>query len=375
MGERVLVYGNVHGSDRGGVQTVCRRLAAHLRGRGHRVALAWAQGADGRTPEQPAVRLPPLTWRRGRREALGASAAMVQLVSYLARVRPTVVNFHFVTGAAAYFLLLKPLFGYRLVLSVHGSDVLRPQAEDAPLLPRIFSRGDAITTVSRITTTALRGVAEIDERRVHLIPNGIDVDFWSGARVTPATLPGRSIVSVGRLDPVKGHDVLLRAFAEVLGKCPGTGLVLVGEGGFRAQLTQLATELRIGAAVTFAGQLAPEEVRAHLASAALFVLPSRSEGLPLALLEAMAAGVPSVAAEVGGVPEVLSPGTGLLVAPDDCASLAAALTALLLDAPRRAALAQRGKERALAFRADAADRAYEAVLCRPGVAAPARLLA
>jgi glycosyltransferase involved in cell wall biosynthesis len=199
--------------------------------------------------------------------------------------------------------------------------------------------------------------AGITASRVRYIPNGIDQDFWRAGPAVATDAPP-TVVFVGRLLPVKGVDVLLTAFARLRERLPAAQLCLIGEGELRGTLEARVAELGIADGVSFAGQLAPPAVRERLARASLFVLPSRSEGLPMALLEAMAAGLPAVASAVGGIPEVLTPDCGRLVPPEDPAALAEALMALL-QAPGRQAMGEAARQRAAAFSSSAADASYE----------------
>lgn len=157
-----------------------------------------------------------------------------------------------------------------------------------------------------------------------------------------------SLIWVGPLArPYKGVDVLLAALART---ARPHRLTLVGDGALRPALTTAARELGLGDRVAFTGTLAAGgPVFARLREADLFVLPSRTEGLPRALLEAMAFGLPCLATPVGGVPELLAPEA--LVAVDDVAGLAAAIDALAADPARRRALAAANRERARGFRA------------------------
>jgi glycosyltransferase involved in cell wall biosynthesis len=145
------------------------------------------------------------------------------------------------------------------------------------------------------------------------------------------------VVSVGGFDhPVKGHDVLIRAIAQL--PTPAT-LTIVGAGGMKPELQALA--YREGVQLRFAGELAgAKAVRQVVAQADLFVLATRSEGMPRALIEAMALGVPAVATRVGGIPELL-PASQL--ADRDCpAELAQTIEATLNDRARYADLSERG---------------------------------
>jgi GalNAc-alpha-(1->4)-GalNAc-alpha-(1->3)-diNAcBac-PP-undecaprenol alpha-1,4-N-acetyl-D-galactosaminyltransferase len=153
----------------------------------------------------------------------------------------------------------------------------------------------------------------------------------------------KRIVSVGRLAPQKGHDVLLRAFAEVAREHPDWTLTIVGEGPQRQTLLQLAAALGIAEQVEFRGWVPePGEV---LAASDVFVMASRYEGFPNALLEAMACGLPVISTHSVGAQEIVTDGyDGLLTPVGDELALAAAMRRLIEDPALRARLARSGME-------------------------------
>lgn len=154
----------------------------------------------------------------------------------------------------------------------------------------------------------------------------------------PPKSTSRSVVSVGTLLPKKGHDDLIRAVAQI----PNATLEIVGDGPMRAELEVLAASLRIEDRVVFAGSLSPTEVVKRLDQAAVFCLASKPsvdgdrDGVPNALIEAMARGIPVVSTRLSGIPDLLGDGRGLLVDPEDVSGLAAALRSAL-DQPSAAA--------------------------------------
>ena len=157
------------------------------------------------------------------------------------------------------------------------------------------------------------------------VPNGVPIEPL-GARVSRE--PGTVIGSLGRLTEQKGYDVLVRA----LQKLPTAELVLVGDGPQRGQLQALAAELGVTDRLRITGWAA--DARAHLEEFDIFALPSRWEGMPLGILEAMHAGLPVLASDVGSVSEAVADGeTGYLVAPDDLERVCE-LLGRLLDAPQ-----------------------------------------
>jgi glycosyltransferase involved in cell wall biosynthesis len=194
--------------------------------------------------------------------------------------------------------------------------------------------------LSRLSTTVVPSHAlarflvqhGFDQRRLRVIPNGMTVRRQKpGAPNDPPRVGTAAI-----LEYRKGIDVLLEACARV--EAPFV-LDLYGEGSLRAELEEQAR--RLGLQARFHGFVdRPEE---RIGALDLFVLPTRADNLPIAVLEAMASAVPVIATHVGGLPELVVDGqTGLLVEPDDPASLAHALTTLLLDPERRAALGRAG---------------------------------
>jgi glycosyltransferase involved in cell wall biosynthesis len=160
------------------------------------------------------------------------------------------------------------------------------------------------------------------------------------------------LVTVGAYDHLyKAPDVLLDAVAACVRDGADFGLTFVGDGKHRPELERRARDLGLQDRVAFRGELThASEVRAELDAADLFVLPSRQEGLPRALVEAMARGLPSVGSTVGGIPELL-PAADLVPA-GDAPALAAKLGEVLTDPERMTAMSARNLERAQAYRAD-----------------------
>ena len=232
-----------------------------------------------------------------------------------------------------------------------------------PAFATVHGRGIAPLDyeISRLTSTHLSVVCEsarvhalalgIPESRVHLIPNGVDADFYAAADDAGGlnTLLGISRATpivgfVGRLAPEKGPDIFIRMASFVHAEMRDAYFVLVGDGPLRPALERLATQLGLQDSVKFAGL--QRDMRAIYQSLALFVSASHSEGMPLALMEAMASGCPCVATQVGGVVEVMQEGTtGLLARPNDPEHLGAAVISLLKDPASRDAMGASAQQR------------------------------
>jgi len=185
--------------------------------------------------------------------------------------------------------------------------------------------------------------------RMTTVPNGIRPrPYGAGRAAARAALeldPDQPVVlTVGRLNVMKGHTHLLDAVPGLLRRFPDLAVVIIGKGHLEEQLRAQAAALGVSSAVRLVGHRS--DARALLDAADVFVLPSRSEGMPLALLEAMDAGLPVVATRVIGSEEVVDEGrTGLLVRPRDAGALEGALGRLLGDPALRSAFARAGHAR------------------------------
>ncbi len=156
------------------------------------------------------------------------------------------------------------------------------------------------------------------------------------------------VITVANLRPEKGYPTLLRAAAHVLARDPRVRFVAVGQGPLEVSMRALHGELGLGPRFRFLGRR--DDVAALLAGADLFALSSEHEGLPLAIMEAFAIGIPVVATDVGGVPEAVTTGVeGLLVPPKDPQALAAAITELVHDRSKRVEMGRAARRRSAEF--------------------------
>ncbi len=209
------------------------------------------------------------------------------------------------------------------------------------LLGPMHQSADRITAISNALIERAKTFGRTD---VVLIPNGIDL---AGIRKACRAHPKDSgrVLFVGRLEPMKGVDTLLKAFAKAIqGLSPDVHLRIVGDGSLMNSLKALASELDINHRVMFAGRRGPDAVLDEFARAEIFCGLSRSEALGNVFLEAQAAGCAVLATNVGGIPEIVKDGTsGILVQSDDIDAAASSLRDLLKDPAKRAALAREGR--------------------------------
>lgn len=209
---------------------------------------------------------------------------------------------------------------------------------------------DGILVNSAAAKEELRGRFGVPPGRVHDLGAGIDVDRMAAGQPDEGLrrelrLDGLRVIGcVAKLSRVKNHALLLRAVARVSQVRHDVVLMLVGDGALRGELEELAAWLGLSGRVLFLGERT--DVPSLLKLMDVFVLSSTSEGLPNAVMEAMAAGVPIVATRVGGVPELVTDGvTGLLVPPQNEESMARALAELLDDPGAASRMGRAGQEK------------------------------
>ncbi|MBE7212462.1 MAG: glycosyltransferase [Gluconacetobacter diazotrophicus] len=307
--------------------------------------------------------------------AIGAQMLTRNPAPYLrllrARPRPALVHAHFGVDGV-YALPVADRLGVPLVTSFHGFDATlstaaffcSPAWANYPLFRRRLSRRGALFLPASdfLRERLLAQGFPPGRTRTHYI--GVDTD-----RIRPRD-PGAerpAILHVARLVPVKGTEVLLRAFALLPPALRDrVELRLVGDGPLRSRLERLARELGIAGRTRFLGSLPHDAVLSELRRAAVLVLPSvrtaggRVEGLGLVLLEAAATGVPTIGSAIGGIPEcVRDHETGLLFPPGNAPVLAARLGSLLQDEASRRRFGAAG--RAMAEREFDLDRRTRAL--------------
>lgn len=224
-------------------------------------------------------------------------------------------------------LLAARRLGLPLVIKLHGSDllVLKQDPTRLPYLRQTLAAANRVVAVGHPLAEEARAQGA---RRVTVVPNGLNQELFAPADQTKARneldLPvqGRLLVFVGRLHPIKGPDLALEALAHL----EEVKLIMVGGGAMENSLRQKTRELGIAGRVIWAGPQSHRKVPRYLAAADALVLPSRSEGDPNAVLEALGCGRPVVAARVGGVAQAVSDGiNGALFPANDASAMAEAI--------------------------------------------------
>lgn len=339
--EHILIVNSEYPPIGGGAGNASAQLARHLAHLGRRVTVLTARFAELPHDEQQGgvrvVRLPALRSKQDRSDTLEQisfllSAAIFGL-PWVLRLRPQAVLAFFgaPSGVAVWFWSLFLSLPY--VVSLRGGDVPGFRPYDfarqhrllAPLLRRVWRRARSVVANSQ----GLRALGAAFETKVPIavIPNGVDVEQFT---VSERDWQPARLLFVGRVVFQKGLDVLLEALSGL--KELAWDLTIVGDGPRRADLEAQAEHLGIAERITFAGWKNGPALAAAYAQANLFAYASRHEGMPNALLEAMASGLPAVATHIAGNEELVAEGeTGLLVPSEDPAALRAALVQLIAD--------------------------------------------
>jgi len=214
----------------------------------------------------------------------------------------------------------------------------------------IVRQADRLIAVSEDIVRKMK-LAGIGGEKIRLIENGIDLDRFTGNGSASRTkeslgIKKEAIVigTVGSLTREKGHAYLLDAVPKVIEKFPGGVFLIVGDGTERESLERMVDKLKIRNKAIFTG--IRRDIPEILSMLDVFVLPSLNEGLPMALLEAQAARVPTIATRVGAIPHVIEDGTtGILIPPKDSQAIAQAIMVVLSDKKFASEIAQKGFER------------------------------
>lgn len=337
----------VRSLDFGGAEKLVLQLAARQRVAGGVEARLACLKEGGRLEEEArALELPVTVTGLGKVRYI---SGIMRLRRHFAEVAPDIVHTHnflsHVHAAPAARML-----GIPVVHTKHGRAVT--SFRWSPRLRRFLYRlADPIVVVSRETGDIFVERSGVERERIRVVYNGIDVERYKGAGSRRAQedgrggRPGREIVfgCVSRLDPVKDHATILRAFASVEAEKGGCVLLVVGDGPERDNIEDMIEGYSLGGRVIMPGY--SDDVPGQIASMDVFLQPSLDEGLSLTLLEAAASGVPVIATPVGGTPEVIEDGSsGTFIEPGDWQGLAEAMKRFIEDPAPFERMALRAQE-------------------------------
>ena len=279
-----------------------------------------------------AVRTAPPGLKAAAYQAIYFAEAGV-LAAHLRRRRARHIHNHIAEAAGSVTMLAARIAGIPFSFTLHGpgifNDVRRWRLDEKIARARFVA---CISQYARAQAMLLAGPEHWS--KLAIVHCGVTPERYRRDPRAPGD-PGKRLLFVGRLAAVKGVPVLLEALRGLVARHPELHLTLIGDGPDRAGLERAAGQAGLAGHVSFTGYLSQAAVAELLKQADLFVLPSFAEGVPVVLMEAMAAGLPVVATAVGGVGELVADGTsGLIVPPGDAGALAAAIDRLLADPGR-----------------------------------------
>jgi L-malate glycosyltransferase len=327
----------------GGGERIVLKLADLLPKYGYRVSILTfsADPASAGLQSPPcSVYLLPLQ----RTYDLTALRGSLELRKFLREQRIRIVQTFFESSDLWAGFVTKAMSSAKLIWSRRDMGILRTGKHHAAYR-LMASAPDRVFAVSEQVRRHCIDVDGIKPSRVQTIYNGLDLADWSSAS-SAAKQEGEALVTtVGNIRRVKGHDVFIRAAASVAAQFPKATFSIAGdvlEPDYFVELQAMMRDLKLSGRFRFAGGV--KNLREHLATADVFVLPSRSEGFSNAIVEAMAASLPVVATNVGGNGEAVQDGvSGVIVPPEDPNALAAAIVQLLSDPAKARRMGAEGK--------------------------------
>jgi glycosyltransferase involved in cell wall biosynthesis len=332
----------------GGGERIVLRLASLLPQYGYRASILTFSihpGSEVLQSAPCAIYLLPLQ----RTYDIQAAKAAVELKRFIKQKNIVIVQTFFESSDIWAGFVAKTLSSAKLIWSRRDMGILRGRKHH--LAYRLMKGApDAVFAVSDQVRRYCIEVDRIDPERVVTIYNGLELSNW-GVAIKPARPDGDVlIITVGNIRRVKGHDIFIRAAAEIAVRFPHVSFSIAGDvldQVYFAELQKLILELNLSGRFLFMGGV--KDLRQYLSAADIFVLPSRSEGFSNALVEAMAASLPVVATDVGGNAEAVVDGVnGWIVPPDDVETLTNAMVKLILHPLEARAMGEAGREIAAA---------------------------
>lgn len=255
------------------------------------------------------------------------------------------LHVHFGGPVATVAMVTAETWGLDYSLTIHGPEEF--YEVDNTYLPRKIEGAKFIFCISEFCRSQLMKYCDSAHwDKMHVVRLGVDPEEFKPATRAKAT--HLQIVCVGRLVSAKGQHILIRALSRLHAKGHAVHLTLVGDGPDLPSLKQEVVKSKLEASVTFRGALNHDETRLQLADADIFALASFAEGVPVALMEAMAMAIPCVSTCIAGIPELIrDKEDGLLVPPSSVECLSSALESLVVDRALRERLGAAGRERVL----------------------------
>jgi glycosyltransferase involved in cell wall biosynthesis len=290
-----------------------------------------------------AWRVSPAGWRAHLYQLIYFAEAVV-LAEHLLKSGVQHLHNHIAKSSCTVAMLASTISGIPYSFTLHGPDIFFEPTHWR--LDEKIARASFVACISHFCRSQAMTFSDPQNwDKLHIVHCGVEPARYAllGDRT------GNNLLFVGRLAAVKGVPLLLMALQNLLPDFPKLHLTFIGDGPERARLEEMAASLGVTSAVTFAGYRGQSEVAAQLQTTDVLVLPSFAEGVPVVLMEAMAAEVPVVTTRIAGIPELVEDRvSGALVRPGDVAELTDALREILADEPLRKRYGAAGRKKVIA---------------------------
>ena len=330
-----------------GTEIATYNIAKYLAKRGHEVHVITS--LDRGLPKEAVEErfyVHRIFWRRIR--FLGVMSFWMKTFWCLKKIKPDIIHAQSI-GMGIPGFLAKIFLKKTFVVYGRGSEVYLPSTFMNRISKLVLKNGDVIIA---LTEDMKRGMQKFYDRDILVLSNGIDFERFKnlsreGIRKRLKINDDEKIITfVGTLHSIKGVKYLIKAMEFIIKRDKSIKLMLVGDGEDREELESLVEELDLKECIKFVGKVQNEDIPQYMVASDVFVLPSLSEGFPVAILEAIASGLPIITTKVRGLPEIVKDGeNGFLVEPKNPKEIAEKVLLILEDEELREIIKRRNKEK------------------------------
>lgn len=312
MGDYIYIFTNSYKPFLGGIQTVTSQLAETLKARGEKVVVVTKLGGLAKTPYSKICGVPVF------RFLFAYNIELIFLYLLFLLKRPKAVYVHFPQEQAKFVCKLRKCFSFKIVTCFHGHDVLMYREgfdKNNNLFKWKYKLVHVSNQVAACSDYLAKTVNEVfDYNSTIAVYNGVDLSRYNTITAIPSKHPLPYLFAFGRLEKIKGYDMLISAF-ERLDCDKSLSLLIAGDGSQRDELQKQIADLGLSDRVKLIGRKTPEEIVQLSQNACVIVISSHREPFGIVVLEGIAAKRPVVATAAGGIPEIMDKRFGELVPP------------------------------------------------------------
>lgn len=342
---QILIVAARYLPHQGGLETVVKEISHFFESSGHKVSIVTNryprnlprnEKINGVNVTRFQFIYPQIAYIRSKKLMLWLASwilfpvSLVQFGYLLFRLRPDIVNAHYIGNTGLFLLILHSIFGFNLVVSLHGGDVDgEPHQSRFKLwqFRSLLHRASRVTVCSSALLKEAMKLTFLNAEKTTVIHNGADLNLFSRAMVYSHPQP--YLLAVGQLERHKGFDLLISAFSQIAKEYVQYDLILAGEGSEREILVSMIRTLGLKGRIHLLGSQSQTSIASLMRGSRIVVVPSRREPFGIVAIEARASGKPIIASNVGGLPEALEGSGALLIQPGNPSSLANAIRTVL----------------------------------------------